>query len=73
MHRSLRISLEMMSQTGSQELHSSPQKHALLLPSSAITELGRIDEEQDEFQAKIEARSASIYVVCHSVSLSLCL
>ncbi len=31
----------------------------------------RIDEEQDEFQTKIEARSASIYLVCLSVSLSL--
>jgi hypothetical protein len=62
-----------MSETGSQELHSSPQKHALLLPSSAITELVRIDEEQDEFQAKIEAGSVSIYLVCLSVSLCLSL
>ncbi len=31
----------------------------------------RIDEEQDEFQAKIEAHSASIYLVCVCLSLSL--
>jgi hypothetical protein len=51
MHRSLRISLEMMSQTGSQELHSSPQKHALLLPSSAITELCKtMKNTEDQIQ-----------------------